>query len=263
MNTEFNAKDLMHRIKAKFYPAYLPGAKKRYNLRTESQTELNILDIASKAETYNFTTPPKVIEEGLSAGMQLIKYMAADGYHIKTPIFSLRVSVPGEYDGTETHLPAGILPKGRLNLSAEARQYFANHVTIEINGKEDNAGYIATLFDKRSDETNTVITQDGLFILQGIGLKITSDEEHTNDVGLYYEDAETGAHLRQDMRNIVQNEPTVISGQAPSGLTPGKSYYTVIRTQSQARGSSLLKHIREIKSEFTVTVLPIGQKEAP
>jgi hypothetical protein len=263
MSTEFNAKDLMHRIKAKFYPAYLPDAKKRYNLRTETQTELNILDIASKAEAYNFTTPPKVIEEGLSAGMQLIKYLAADGYHIKTPIFNLRVSVPGEYDGTETRLPAGILPKGRLNLAAEAREYFANHVTVEINGKEDNAGYIATFSDKRTDETNTVITPGGLFILRGIGLKITSDEEHADQVGLYCEDAETGTRLRQDMRNIVQNEPTVISGQAPSDLSSGKSYYIVIRTQSQVRGSILLKHIREVKSEFTVTVSPTGQKEAP
>jgi hypothetical protein len=53
-------------------------------------------------------------------------------------------------------------------------------------------------------------------------------------------------------------------GQAPTTLTPGKGYYIVIRTQSSAvHGSNLLKDVREVKSEFTVTAPVSAQEESP
>ena len=57
----------MHRIAAKFVHAYLPDAKKPYNLRAVHQIDLDVHGIAGKAEVYNITTPPKVIEEELTA----------------------------------------------------------------------------------------------------------------------------------------------------------------------------------------------------
>ena len=108
MAIDFNLKDVMHRIIVKFYRAFLPNAKKKYILRTVYQPELDIHGIASKAEVYNITTPPKVIEEGLTDGMKLITCLVADGFKIKTPIFNLKVAIPGEYDGVETHLPTAL-----------------------------------------------------------------------------------------------------------------------------------------------------------
>ncbi|MDR2449405.1 MAG: hypothetical protein LBD52_05540, partial [Prevotellaceae bacterium] len=72
MALDFKLKDVMHRIIAKFFPAYLPDAKKPYNLRAVYQPELDIHGIASKADVYNITTSPKVIEEGAIALMELI-----------------------------------------------------------------------------------------------------------------------------------------------------------------------------------------------
>ncbi|MDR0613858.1 MAG: hypothetical protein LBG45_10415 [Dysgonamonadaceae bacterium] len=105
MAIDFNLKDVMHRIIVKFYRAFLPNAKKKYILRTVYQPELDIHGIASKAEVYNITTPPKVIEEGLTDGLKLITCLVAYGFKIKTPIFNLKVAIPGEYDGVETHFP--------------------------------------------------------------------------------------------------------------------------------------------------------------
>jgi hypothetical protein len=61
--------EVLHKIEAKRCPNY-PGkgdAQKPYNLRAVHQPDLNIHSVASKAEVYNITTPPKVIEEGLTA----------------------------------------------------------------------------------------------------------------------------------------------------------------------------------------------------
>jgi predicted alpha/beta-hydrolase family hydrolase len=96
MAIDFNVKDILHKIQVKFTHAFLPEAKKPYNLRTVHQPELDIHGIASKADVYNIGTSAKVIEEGLTAGMELIKYLVADGFKIKTPLFNLKVCVPGE-----------------------------------------------------------------------------------------------------------------------------------------------------------------------
>ncbi|MDR1351900.1 MAG: hypothetical protein LBK05_01355, partial [Treponema sp.] len=80
MALDFTVKDVIHKITAKFVPAFLPDAKKPYNLRAVHQPEVDVHGIASKAEVYNIETDPKVIEEGLTAACELMYYLAADGY---------------------------------------------------------------------------------------------------------------------------------------------------------------------------------------
>jgi hypothetical protein len=250
----FNVKEVMHRITAKFFPAYLPDAKKPYNLRAVHQPKLDIKGIASKAEAYGIPASPLLIEEGMTLGMELIYYLVSDGYEIDTPVFHLKAGFPGEYDGHETKLPDGTYPHGKITLAARLREYMRNNIEPQIEGIAQNEGYIAGFFDKASDTTDTYITPGRMYVVHGVGLKIAADAEHAADAGLYYEDAETGERIHEEMRDIMQNEPTVVSGQAPSGLTPGKRYYIVIRTQSAVGGNKLLKDVREVKSEFAVAV---------
>jgi hypothetical protein len=254
MALDFKLKDVMHRITAKFFPAFLPDAKKPYNLRAVYQPELDIHGIASKAEVYNITTSPKVIEEGATALMELVYYLAADGYKISTPVFNLRVGIPGEYEGHETHLPPEVHPHGLINLSAGLRQYLQENVAIQLDGIESNEGFIGSFYDKDTD-TTTTLTPGGLYILHGIGLKIASDAEHANDVGIYYEDASSGERIREDMKNIAQNEPATISALANRNLLTARHFYIVIRTQSPVNHvGRLLKNVREVKSDFTLWV---------
>jgi hypothetical protein len=262
MSTERDEKDLMHFIKAKFYPATLPLAKKPYNLRVESQRELGISDIASKASAYNFTTPAKVIEEGLAEGLQLIKYLVADGYRITTPLFNLSVRVPGEFDGTETHLPAGKHAKGRLNLTAPFREYLNEHVSIEINGKEDNSGFIADVIDEFDGAVDETLHGGFPFEIHGTGLKISADAEHAHEVGLFLED-EFGMRFLFDSRQITTNEPHLIKANFPANHNPGNRIYLVIRTQSSAKSSgNLLKDVREMKTDFSLLFVPLNEEQS-
>ena len=123
MAIEFIVKDVIHNIVAKFVHTFLPEAKKPYNLKAMHQPELDIHGIASKADVYNLNVSPKVIEEGMNAGMELIYYLVADGYKIKTPLFNLRMKIPGEYNGSETHLNHDAFPSARLQQSASLRNY--------------------------------------------------------------------------------------------------------------------------------------------
>jgi tagatose-1,6-bisphosphate aldolase len=87
MGINFTVKDIMHEISAKFVRTFLPTAKEAYNLRAVHQPEVDIHGIASKAEVYNTGISPRVIEEGLAAGIKIMFYLAADGYKIKTPLY--------------------------------------------------------------------------------------------------------------------------------------------------------------------------------
>ena len=254
----FHIRDVMHRISAKFYPSRLPGAKKTCNLRAVHQPELDIHDVASKAEMYNITIDPEIIEKGTTAFMQLITYLAADGYRIKTPIFSLKVSIPGEYDGTETHLPDGIRPQGRLLMAPELRRYLREHVEIQILGMEDTGGFISKVLNRITGKENETIHPDAPFEIFGKGLKIATDERHADDTGIYLESAADGTRVRINPLNVIVNRPTRLAVIAPTATeTPeGSKWYVVVRTQESAKehGGQMLQYVREMKSNFILTI---------
>jgi hypothetical protein len=255
MASVFKFKDLKHCITAKFFPACLPTAKKAYNLRAVYQPELDIHGIASKAEIYNISTPSKVIEEGMIAGMELIYYLAADGYKINTPVFYLQIGTPGEYDGHETQMPEGLYPYGQISITAKLRKYLKENIKIQFDGVALNEGYIETVIDRISGKTDTVVTAGGLFVMQGIGLKIVFDERHASDAGLFYECVTDGSRIREEMVNIAQNDPTLITALCRGDLETNKEYRIVVCTQSPIRGGNrLLKNVREVKSDFSITV---------
>ncbi|MDR3115182.1 MAG: hypothetical protein LBU25_06640, partial [Treponema sp.] len=147
MALDFTVKDIIHKVTAKFVHAFLPDAKKPYNLRAVFQPELDIHGVASKAEVYNIEADPRLIEDGFNAACELIYYLAADGYKIKTPLFNLGLRLPGEYDGSETSLPEGAFPQARLQIAAAFRQYIRDKVKVQFDGIEQAEGLIAEALD--------------------------------------------------------------------------------------------------------------------
>jgi 3D (Asp-Asp-Asp) domain-containing protein len=253
MAIDFKVKDTYHKIVGKFVPAYLPEAKKAYNLKAVLQSELDIHGIASKASVYNIATSPKVIEEGFTAALELIYYLAADGYKIKTPLFNLRVRVPGEYDGGETKLPEGIFPEVRLTTSADFRNYIRENVQLVLDGIEVNNGYIANVDDADDGITDVVITIGGLISVHGYGLKVEGDADHANQIGVFFEAADG---VRTKAAIVAVNEPKTLKLIVPATLTPNADYYLVVVTQSTVKnGAVLLKNTREVRSEFVLKAI--------
>jgi hypothetical protein len=252
MAIDFKVKDILHQIAVKFTHAFLPEAKKPYYAKAKLQPVLGLHEIASKADVYNIQTPSKTIEEGMNAGMQLMFYLAADGYILQTPMFNLRMRIPGEYDGTETHLAEGIHPQARLQTSAEFREYIQNNVTVVFDGVDDNDGHIGEARDEATGLFDDIMTRGNILTIHGTGLKIESDDAHKGEVGLFFT-APNGAQFKADI--IAVNEPKTIKAVVPSSLPSAVPFTICIKTQSSAKGSNhLLKELRELKSEFTLTV---------
>ena len=194
MALDFNIKDIVHRVAVKFAKAYLPVAKRPYYLKAVHQPELDLHGIASKAEVYNIHTSPKVIYEGAAAMMELIYYLVADGYVIKTPLFNLRMRLPGEYTGAETHLPDGVHPEAAMHPAAELRSYLKDRVQVCFDGFEQHDGIIGEAVDEATGRINETATIGNILTLHGLGLKIEADDGHKSTSGLFFE-AEDGVRV--------------------------------------------------------------------
>ena len=60
MAIDFTVKDVMHKIAVKFVHAFLPDAKKPYNLKAVHQPELDIHGVASKGACTTSEQAPKL-----------------------------------------------------------------------------------------------------------------------------------------------------------------------------------------------------------
>ena len=258
MALDFSVKDVIHRIVVKFVHAFLPEAKKPYNLRAVHQPVLDIHGVASKADVYNITTPPKIIEEGTNAFMELVYYLAADGYIIKTHLFNLKIRIPGEYDGSETHLPHGVHPVARMQTSAGLREYLKTKVKLDFSGIEQSDGLIAEAYDEITGLSDEAATIGNLLTIRGYGLKVDCDEKNEDTAGIYFEPVESGqcpaCAAPVKVQIIAVNEPRTLKIIVPAALNPGTVYTLKIVTQSSAKGGgALVKHLRELQSEFALT----------
>jgi hypothetical protein len=253
MAIDFKVKDIMHQIAVKFTHAFLPEAKKPYYAKAALQTVLDIHGIASKADVYNIATSPKTIEEGLTAGIELMFYLAADGYRLKTPMFNLNIRVPGEYDGSETRLADGTFPRARLQTSAGFRKYLEKNITVVFDGRDENEGHIGEVRDEATGLIDEVMTRKNILTIHGFGLKIESDENNQSTVGLFFEsDHPRSPVIKADV--IAVNEPRTLKVVIPEALAETLPYTLKIVTQSSAKHSgTMLKTPREIRSDFTLT----------
>jgi hypothetical protein len=250
MAIDFQVKDIIHRVTVKFVQAFLPGAKKKYNAKVVLQTELDVHGIASKAEVYNITTPPKVIEEGFNAALELIRYLVADGFKINTKLFNIHLRVRGEYDGTETHLPDGVYPEVGVTIDAPFRQYVQEHVQVVFDGVEENNGLIGQIIDSATGLIDQVITIDNVVTIHGFGLKVEADAAHTDEADVFFQ---SGNGTEIPAKAIARNESRTLAVVSPVNLVVGESYFIIVRTQSSVKhGGNLLVHLREVKSDFTL-----------
>ena len=224
--------------------------KKPYHLRAEGQPELDIHAIASKAAVYHIPISPIVIEQGFTAAIELIYYLVASGYSIKTPLFSLKMRIPGQYSGMETSLPEGVHPVPRFRLSPQFRNYLKDKVKLEISGIDRSHGYIVEALDEATGLINQGLTPGNFLTIQGYGLKIDSDSEHQLQTGVFFK-PESGDPIKAPL--IAINEPKRIKLVIPSELRPGTPYWIFIETMSSSKGSgALTKKLRDIHSDFSL-----------
>jgi hypothetical protein len=254
MAIDFLSDDVIHNLVVRFVNAFLPGARKPYNLKAEFQPELDVHGVAAKADVYKIGTDSRVIEDGVNAFIELVYYLVADGYKIKTPLFNLKMRIPGEYTGDETRLAEGVYPEARLQASAAFREYLKKTVRLEFAGILEDFGHIGEVFDESSEDLDESATIGNILAIRGHGLKISADESHKLETGVYFQGPD---EKRIKCALVPVNQPRLLKVIVPSSLVPGTPYAIVIITQSSIHNNGhILKNPRTIRSDFTLKTLP-------
>jgi hypothetical protein len=242
----------MHNLVVKFVPAYLPEAKKPYNIKAVHQTVMTVHDVASKADVYNTGMDPLTIEQGTNAFFEMAYYLTMDGVKIVTPFFSSHIRLPGEYDGTETRMADGCFPSIRVTPNPEVNHYAGRNMNVVFSGKIDTDGRIGRITDEKTGLVDSVITIDEIVTIQGTGMKIDGDAVNADKIGLFICKDNT-----PDVRvtKVVVNEPQTLKIIVPTAkMEVGEAYTLKIVTQTSAQSySHLVKELRTVTSEFTVT----------
>jgi hypothetical protein len=177
--------------------------------------------------------------------------LAADGYKIKTPAFNLSIRLPGEYEGAETSLPEGVHPEARLQASASLRKYIQERVQAEFDGVDQRDGLIAEAVDEHTGQIDEIMTIGNLLTIRGYGLKIEAEAKYADQAGPFFDGGENPP-VKAEI--LAVNEPRTLKAIVPASLAAGKDYTLKVVTQSSVKhGVTLLKNLREVRSEFILT----------
>jgi len=252
MKIPFKFKDVVHKVAVKFIPASLPGAKKPFYVKAVNQPELDIAGIAAKANIYKMNCDPNVIEEGLTKGMELIYYLVAAGYRIKTPIFSLRIRIPGEFDGIESQLPDGCFPVARLKTNPVFNKYLRDFVKVKFDGREEGESFISNAVDEATGRVNEVMTKGNILTINGRGLKLECPDGKKTQMGVFFLPA-NGVPIKAAV--VAWNASKVLKVIVPPEMVVGAAYQIAVETWSSTKGNQgALKNGRDIRSRFKLTV---------
>ena len=168
-----------------------------------------------------------------------------EGDNINLPIVKIGYSISGVFETEEDSFNPDI-HKLHVNLNSGK---LINEVKEDIPLQKITAPITSTLInnckDITSQTTNTTITSNGLFELNGVRLKVEGDKE---EVGLYFV-AENGTETK--VQYLAQNGYKKVIGQVPT-LATG-TYKIRIKTQATYTAGTFLKEVRISDAPFIVT----------
>jgi len=238
---------LLHRIRVKLYPSYLPKIDGKYIARTNNQKSLSIEDVCNSMRIRGgFKDNHKRLMEYVQMYYDEVAYLLCDGFSINNGYYSVYPNIGGTFNSTKDIHDREKNPINfRFGVRGKLRRLIEN-IAIEIDGLADTNGFIDTYTDVEENSVNGIFIPGNQFIINGSRIKIAGD---TSDIGVFIVPIENPSKAVKVTR-IAKNLPSEIIGIAPD--TEYMLNRIEIRTQSSGVGNRLLKTKRVITSDFTL-----------
>ena len=244
MNLNYGEKQVMHRIRVKLYPNYLPGGEGTFLTRTDSEAVLDIEQVcAALRERGGYQGDYEHLVYNIKRFFQETAYQLCDGYTVNTDYFSIYPNLGGLLKSPhEKPTPKNNPLSFRLRPHKLMRE-MGETIEVYVDGEADDNAYIETFIDTEEHIVNEGYRPGNMFIIHGSKIKI--DGSHP-DIGLFLA-PEGGSELIK-VERISENTASKITGVMPS--TSHSSNNLIIRTQYA--GNHILKEPRVITSRFTL-----------
>jgi hypothetical protein len=242
-----DVKEVLHRIRVKLYPNYLPNAEGAYIARTDSEASLSIEDVcASLKNRGGFTGNYDDLTDHIKQYFDEMAYQLCDGFAVNTGYYSVHPNIGGTFNNErETHDHSKHPVSFRFRTLQKLRK-LANNIAVEIEGIADTQGYIAEFLDVSTGAVNESFTNGGQFVIAGYKIKISGDNP---DCGVYFEN---GKFQLKVSENLAENTASKLIGVIPA--CPPGTYKVVVKTQFSGSTNTPLKNPRFIESGFELTI---------
>jgi len=242
-----NVIEVLHRIRVKLYPNYLPNAEGAYIARTDSEASLSIEQVCAALKNRGgYGGDYEDLVEGVRQFFDEAAYQLCDGFAVNTGYYSVHPNVGGTFNSvTDMHdlKKHPITFRFRTNLKLRR---LVEHIAVDIEGIADTAGYIDEFIDIEEDSTNGHFYPGNQFIIHGHKIKIAGDDP---SVGLYFVPVNDPSKTMKATR-LAESTTSKIIGVAPgTGASPVR---IEIRTQYAGTSNAFLKNVRVITSGFTL-----------
>ena len=242
-----NVTEVLHRIRVKLYPNYLPTAEGAYIARTDSEASLTIEQICAALKNRGgYGGDYEDLVEGVKQFFDEMAYQLCDGFAINTGYYSVHPNIGGTFNNTtESHDHKKHPITFRFRTGSKLRR-LVEHIGVDIEGIAETGGYIDEFVDAEEEAINTHYSPGNQFILHGHKIKIAGDDP---GVGLYFVPIDDPSKTMKVTR-IAENSPSRIIGVAPgTGSSPVR---IEVRTQYTGTSNTFLKNPRVITSGFVL-----------
>ncbi|MDR0472129.1 MAG: DUF4469 domain-containing protein [Treponema sp.] len=240
-------KDILHKIKVKLYPNYLPNTEGRYIARTNNEATLSVEEICTASKNRGgFTGKFNDYVDFVNQFLTETIYQLLDGYAVNLGgYFSIHPNIGGVFNSDKEIHDHKKHPVGfRFRILHKFRKLIES-IIVEVEGLSGANCFIAEFTDIATGSINETITSMNQFIITGHKLKVAGDHP---GIGIYFEQKDGPAKLK--VTSLAENTSLKLIGMIPAG--PAGAYKVVIKTQYSG-GGTLLKEPRAIESEFNLT----------
>jgi hypothetical protein len=242
-----NVNEVLHRIRVKLYPNYLPGVHGMYIARTESEASLSVEQVCAALKNRGgFTGKYEDLLENIRQFMDEAAYQICDGYAVNMGYFSVHPNIGGTFDAVnDTHNHKKHPVSFRFRTLRPLRNLI-QHIAVDITGLADANAFIDEYIDNEEVSVNNLYVPGNLFSICGNKIKVAGDNP---DCGVFFVPIDNPSKAVKVSR-LAENTPTKIIGIAPN--TEFVNNRIEIRTQFTGSSSTFLKTPRVITSSFII-----------
>jgi len=239
--------EVLHKIRVKLYPNYLPHVEGKYIARTDNEAVLSVEQVCAALKNRGgFTGNYEELVECVRKFFDEAAYQLCDGYAVNTGYFSIHPNIGGTFNSAKDAHDAKNNPIGfRFRTGAKLRRLI-EFISVEIIGVADTNGFIDEFFDINSVNANETVTANGQFIIMGNKIKITGDNP---DCGIYFEPIGEPNNRIKVIAPLAENSTSKLIGLTPMTITD-KTFKVVIVTQFNGSSGTFLKNPKEMTGNF-------------
>ena len=249
MTDKNNLNLILHEIRVKLYPNYLPQAEGTFVAKTDSEKTISAVDVCKSMNnrggyTGNYDDLLRIVHQYNDE----VIYQLCDGFAVTNGYYTIYPGIGGTFNSlNESHdhkkHPVGI----RLVIRAKL-QNLLNQIVVNVEGLAVNPGYIDMFTDNELEESsmNSIFFPGNMFSIHGSKIKLAGEDP---DVGVYFVPVDDPARAVKVTR-IAENNASKITGIAPE--TAYLRHRIEIRTQYTSVSGKFLKAPRVIISPFII-----------